>query len=167
MPISRLVAVSLSPASSVLSRTLARTGSVLRFETARLTTDRPRARFSCMTESFTSASLHVAHELSGCRHGLGGLSGAGPGSTRWARGRSQGRARSVVGIFSLSSHPVITVVTVWRRWTVTLPPAPIGGGRVNGIGGRHQARPVVRGGWTVEESPGRHPGGRRVPETVN
>src|SRR6266511_5564453 len=54
MPISRLVAVNLSPASSVRRRTLARTGSVLRVETARLATDRPRARFSCMTESFTS-----------------------------------------------------------------------------------------------------------------
>src|SRR4051812_31404694 len=53
MPISRLVAVSLRPASSVFRRTLARTGSVERVETARLTTDRPRARFSCMTESFT------------------------------------------------------------------------------------------------------------------
>ena len=58
-PISRLVAVSLSPASSVLSRTLASTGSVLRLETARLTTDRPRARFSCMTESLTSGSLQL------------------------------------------------------------------------------------------------------------
>src|SRR3954462_5752210 len=63
MPISRFVAVSLRPASSVLSRTFARTGSVLRLETARLTTDRPGARFSCMTESFTSGSLHVAHDL--------------------------------------------------------------------------------------------------------
>jgi hypothetical protein len=42
-----------------LSRTFVRTGSE-RFETARLTTDRPRARFSCMTESFTSGSLQLA-----------------------------------------------------------------------------------------------------------
>ncbi len=42
------------PPSSVLSRTLASTGSVLLLETARLTTPRPRARFSCITESFTS-----------------------------------------------------------------------------------------------------------------
>src|SRR5262245_38960416 len=55
MPISRFVAVSLRPASSVLRRTLARTGRVLRLETARLTTDRPRARFSCMTDSLTWA----------------------------------------------------------------------------------------------------------------
>jgi hypothetical protein len=54
IPISRFVAVSFRPASSVLSRTFVRTGSD-RFETARLTTDRPRARFSCMTESFTWA----------------------------------------------------------------------------------------------------------------
>src|SRR3954469_16366193 len=56
MPISRFVAVSFRPASSVLRRTLARTGSVEGVETARLTTDRPRARFSCMTESFTSGT---------------------------------------------------------------------------------------------------------------
>src|SRR6186997_233624 len=54
MPISRLVAVSLRPASSVRSRTLASTGRELRLLTARLTVDRPRARFSCITESFTS-----------------------------------------------------------------------------------------------------------------
>src|SRR4051812_29059223 len=59
MPISRFVAVSLSPASSVRSRTLASTGSVLRLETALETTDRPRARFSCITESFTSGCLQV------------------------------------------------------------------------------------------------------------
>src|SRR6187200_1098112 len=56
MPISRLVAVSFSPASSVLSSTFARTGRVLRLLTARLTTDSPRARFSCMTDSFTWAT---------------------------------------------------------------------------------------------------------------
>jgi hypothetical protein len=33
------------------------TGSVLRLLTARLTTCRPRARFSCITESFTSLEL--------------------------------------------------------------------------------------------------------------
>src|SRR6187455_3203534 len=107
MPISRLVAVSFRPASSVLSRTLARTGSVLRLDTARLTTDRPRARFSCMTESFTSGSLHLDDrwfDATGDRE-LGGRRSLGT----W-----------VVGIFSLSSHPVITVVRVWRRWTVTL-----------------------------------------------
>src|SRR5262245_38927604 len=57
MPISRLVAVSLRPASSVRSRTLASTGRVLRLEPALDTTDRPRARSSCMTESFTSGCL--------------------------------------------------------------------------------------------------------------
>ena len=61
IPISRFVAVSLRPASSVLSRTFASTGSVLRVETARLTTDRPRARFSCITESFT-----WAHSMDRC-----------------------------------------------------------------------------------------------------
>src|SRR6476620_11563090 len=76
MPISRLVAVSLRPPSSVLSRTLARTGSVLRLETARLTTDRPRARFSCMTESLTSGSLHLASRVTAGR--VGRRSGAIP-----------------------------------------------------------------------------------------
>jgi hypothetical protein len=32
---------------------------VLRLDTARLTIDNPRARFSCITESFTWASLHI------------------------------------------------------------------------------------------------------------
>src|SRR6266576_6892197 len=63
IPISRFVAVSFRPPSSVLSRTFVRTGSE-RFETARLTTDRPRARFSCMTESFTVVSLQVGDESS-------------------------------------------------------------------------------------------------------
>jgi hypothetical protein len=26
----------------------------------------------------------------------------------------------VVGIFSLSSHPVITIIMLWRRWTTVL-----------------------------------------------
>jgi hypothetical protein len=52
MPISRFVAVSFSPPSSVRSRTLARTGRVARLATARLTIPSPRARFSCMTEMF-------------------------------------------------------------------------------------------------------------------
>src|SRR5207247_7541169 len=56
------VAVSLRPASSVFRRTFVRTGRE-RFETARLTTDRPRARFSCMTESFTSGSLQVTEPV--------------------------------------------------------------------------------------------------------
>src|SRR6185503_13307872 len=57
-PISRLVVVRRRPPSSVLRRTLASTGRVLLLETARLTTPRPRARFSCITESFTSGPLH-------------------------------------------------------------------------------------------------------------
>ena len=56
MPISRLVAVSFRPLSSVLSRTFASTGSVARLLTARLTTPRPRARFSCITEMFIRSS---------------------------------------------------------------------------------------------------------------
>ena len=63
IPISRFVAVSLRPASSVRSSTFARTGSVLRVDTARLTTASPRARFSCMTESFTSG-----HSKGGAGH---------------------------------------------------------------------------------------------------
>src|SRR5690242_9662448 len=63
MPISRFVAVSLRPASSVRSRTLASTGRVLRLETALETTERPRARFSCMTESFTSGCLQVGRAV--------------------------------------------------------------------------------------------------------
>ncbi len=56
IPISRLVAVSFSPAFSVLSRTLASTGRVARLLTARPTTPSPRARFSCMTDTFIPTS---------------------------------------------------------------------------------------------------------------
>ena len=56
IPISRLVAVSLSPAFSVLRSTFASTGSVARLLTARLTVLSPRARFSCITEMFMPTS---------------------------------------------------------------------------------------------------------------
>src|SRR5688572_17561172 len=59
IPISRLVAVSLSPEFSVLSSTLASTGRVARLLTARLTVPRPRARFSCITEMFMPTSPAV------------------------------------------------------------------------------------------------------------
>ncbi len=77
IPISRFVAVSLRPASSVRIRTLPRTGRVLRDETARLTTDRPRARFSCMTETFTSGSLRGSEGWSS--EGAGSVRRVGPG----------------------------------------------------------------------------------------
>ena len=57
MPISRLVAVRRRPPSWVLRSTLDRTGNVARLLTARLTRDRPRARFSCIKDSFTSGVL--------------------------------------------------------------------------------------------------------------
>ena len=86
-------------------------------DTARLTTDRPRARFSCMTDSFTSASLHFRR----IRHPR--LSSHCPRSEVQGgprRQRSGGLAASSVRIFSLSSHSVITIIMVWRRWTVVL-----------------------------------------------
>src|SRR5688500_9439169 len=58
IPISRLVAVSLSPELSVFSSTLASTGSVARLLTARLTVWSPRARFSCMTDTFIATSRY-------------------------------------------------------------------------------------------------------------
>jgi hypothetical protein len=36
-------------------------------------------------------------------------------------------ARGVVGIFSLSSHSVIIIITLWTWWTLMLLPAPIEG----------------------------------------
>jgi DNA polymerase-3 subunit beta len=45
--------------------------NVLRLETARLTIDRPRARFSCMTESFTSGSLPRLSRLPAAVRGWG------------------------------------------------------------------------------------------------
>src|SRR3954447_1141479 len=89
MPISRFVAVSFRPASSVLRRTFVRTGRE-RFETARLTTDRPRARFSCMTESFTWAYSKVTDRVQpGGGHGM-------------ARPRKSGRY--LLPIFSFRHH---------------------------------------------------------------
>jgi hypothetical protein len=35
--------------------------------------------------------------------------------------------RGVVGIFSLSSHPVIIIIMLWTRWTVVLAAAPPAG----------------------------------------
>ena len=77
IPISRFVAVSLRPASSVLRRTLARTGRVLRDETARLATARPRARFSCMTDSFTWAPPDDSGRRWVARPGRAGLRRSG------------------------------------------------------------------------------------------
>src|SRR6185436_322836 len=141
----RFVAVSLRPASSVLSRTLARTGSVLRFETARLTTDRPRARFSCMTESFTLGSLQCVVRAADPRIGSGAR--AALGST--ALGDRAGSV--VVGIFSLSSHPVITVVMVWTRWTRVLRHERTAGGRAGTHGGREERRSGCGGGRRVDD----------------
>src|SRR6188768_3781556 len=102
MPISRLVAVSLRPASSVLSRTLARTGRVLRLETARLTTDRPRARFSCMTESLTW--VHSNFEAAGSRAGGGLSDGRGDAPLAIDRRISRGSGGYLLSIFSLRHH---------------------------------------------------------------
>src|SRR3990170_2574306 len=55
IPISRLVAERRRRPPSVASRILLSTGSVLRREAARLTTPRPRARFSCRQETFIAA----------------------------------------------------------------------------------------------------------------
>ena len=65
MPISRFVAVSLRPASCVFSKTLARTGSVARLLTARLTVWSPRARFSCITEMFMTTSPSRVRNMAG------------------------------------------------------------------------------------------------------
>src|SRR5512143_1088282 len=111
MPISRFVAVSLRPASSVRSRTFASTGRVLRLETARDTTVRPRARFSCMTESFTGGGLQQAQ--------------ADPDGRPSARVPACRRIEPVLGgtlggMIVLSSHPVIIIIMPWIAWTVML-----------------------------------------------
>src|SRR5687768_6718498 len=93
IPISRLVAVSLRPASSVRNRTFASTGSVLRLLTARLTVCSPRARFSCIRESFTSLGSLQNWPLAGYRR---------PGR--------QGPAGSVDdGCLFLSSHSIVII----------------------------------------------------------
>ena len=110
MPISRLVAVRRRPPSWVLRSTLDRTGNVARLLTARLTRDRPRARFSCIKDSFTSGGLpakwgwmnlifsshHPLHAVD-CADSLSGgrmiracAPAAGPADRRWA-GRSSAR----------------------------------------------------------------------------
>src|SRR3989304_3869120 len=121
MPISRFVAVSLRPGSSVRSRTLARTGSVLRELTARLTTWRPRARFSCITDSFTVDGLPRA----GAR--------LAPSCPRVGPG---------VSLCSLlSSHSIIITITVWTPGMSTLSRACRGRGRQTLQRGRRHRRP--------------------------
>jgi hypothetical protein len=101
-----------------LRSTFVSTGSE-RFETARLTTDRPRARFSCMTESFTS-----------------GFTPNDGRRRQRLRGRAPCGSRSiVVGIFSLSSHSVIIVIMVWTPWTGARHRAYDPGGRAVWVGG--------------------------------
>src|SRR5262245_18232816 len=137
MPISRFVAVSFRPASSVLRRTFVRTGSE-RLETARLTTDRPRARFSCMTDSFNV--------------GLTPRSGAG--ALSWA-GSSRAGPWISVRIFPLSSHLVITVIMVWTALTAVLGPVRPAGGTVapgGGSSGGFRGRAV---GCDVDDRTGR------------
>ena len=130
MPISRFVAVSLRPASSVRSRTFASTGSVLRLETARETTERPRARFSCMTESFTSGCLRSG---ACARRAV-----PRPGSP--ALQRSDRRASLISGgMIVLYSHPVITVILPWIRGIVTLDRAGTRCGRPGRACGRRRS----------------------------
>ena len=87
IPISRLVAVSLRPELSVFSSTLARTGSVARLLTARLTVWSPRARFSCITETFMPTSRYP-------------LRGSVPPS-----------------VLHKNTHPSSPLVGVWTVWT--------------------------------------------------
>jgi hypothetical protein len=109
-----------------LRRTLARTGRVLRLETARLTTDRPRARFSCMTESLTSMALQ---SMSVARDGVRRRGPKVQALLVAGRKARPGSDPSVVGIFPLSSHSVITVVRLWSAWTAALIRAEPRGGR--------------------------------------
>src|SRR5882672_3673578 len=145
MPISRFVAVSFSPASSVLSRTLVRTGNE-RFETARLTTDRPRARFSCMTDSFTLGSLR-------------GLCWVGSIAIHDALGYSL--------IFPLSSHSVITIIMVLIAWTAPRGRAAGGGGPLPVDGGSRVPEWVPLRGSPVDCSPGQSHVPRRRPSIVH
>ncbi len=98
MPISRLVAVSFRPASSVRSSTLASTGRELRPLTARLTTDRPRARFSCITESFTSGLPAPRYRVGifSSRHHHHGVDGVDDRSSARSWAERQGWPRSTV-----------------------------------------------------------------------
>src|SRR3990170_3250542 len=109
------------PAASVRSRTLARTGSVLRELTARLTTWRPRARFSCITDSFTVDGLPRA----GAR--------LAPSCPR------VGPAVSLCSL--LSSHSIIIIITVWTPGMSTLSRACRGRGRQTLQRGRRHRRP--------------------------
>ena len=90
---------------------------MLRLDTARLTTDRPRARFSCMTESFTLGFTPRCVDGRAAVCGRVGL--VGRWTQRWVLpDRPWIVPCWVVGIFPLSSHPVITVVRVWTRSSV-------------------------------------------------
>src|SRR5690242_6789378 len=150
-PISRLVVVRRRPPSSVLSRTLARTGSVLRLETARLTTARPRARFSCMTESFTSGPLQGR---GGSRRFVReGCAAQGPGSREvasvwcaylprfsWVRHHRHNDVERVDG--RARSHSKCRWSGCPAQWT-----APPDSGTAEGSKGGHPHDRVV-GGWS-------------------
>jgi len=66
--------------------------------------------------------------------------------------------RRTVGIFSLSSHSVITVIMVWTSWTAPRRRAGRRGGPLIGSGGRHESDWCCRGGRS-----GGHPAGRPAP----
>src|SRR6478752_9575904 len=110
MPISRFVAVSLRPASSVRRRTFASTGRVLRLETARDTTDRPRARFSCMTESFTCGVSRGLPERMGVDRSV--VEDPGDPTRTTFRGQVVYRVEWLVSIFSFHHHRHIAVDVV-------------------------------------------------------
>ena len=63
IPISRFVAARRNWLSFASNKILPNTGIVLREETARLTTDRPLARFSCRQLTRTGTSLFMAAKI--------------------------------------------------------------------------------------------------------
>ena len=64
--------------------------------------------------------------------------------------------RRTVGIFSLSSHSVITVIMVWTSWMAPRRRAGRRGGPLIGSGGRREADWRCRGGRSGGHPAGRH-----------
>ena len=119
---------------------MASTGRVLRLETARETTERPRARFSCMTESFTSGCLQQLRggRAAACRRRPGV-----PAIGRLARGGIRGWNDRP--IFSFRHHRHLAVDTVDRARSFV---------RDGGVGRAGHAL------WTDGGEPGDGPGMR-------
>ncbi len=132
IPISRFVAVSFRPASSVRRSTLASTGRVLRLDTAWLTTERPRARFSWMTDRFTDVSLRVR----GQEGPVGGRGRAPPVGSSWMSSSHEPHRHIHHGVDGVDGRAAACGAGRWTRAARDVDDAAPRPGRLRMDGGR-------------------------------